>query len=224
MKKNICLALILFLILFLSGCSITRVNNESFDSIINTVLYKDNDLFNVSFEGYKFYLPRGTMVSEKKEYNLEINDSKNIYYLYVDTIAYYYKTKVEHEIDNSLFYSKNLNYKDIYGYIDISKIDNKYFVEVMYNYAKIESYVDSDNLNEAFLNICYILSSIRFNDSAISYKLSNHEFDYTTEEFNIFKSKKDDDNFLKYVEEFDRYSDNTTNKHDDDIIETNEGE
>lgn len=208
----------------LTGCSFSKVDEESFDGIINTVLYNDNSLYNQSFVGYKFYKPRATTVDEMKEYNLEISDGKNIYYLYVDTVSYYYKTKVEHEVDNKLFFSKNLNYGDKYGYIDISEIDNKFFIEFMYNYSKIESYVDEHNLYDAFLNICYILSTIDFNDETINYKLSHSELSVTTEEFNIFKSKKDEDNFLKYVEEFDKYEKNNSTISDDDVISTDESE
>lgn len=208
------------LLILLTGCSIQKIEEESFDSIINTVLYSDNDLSNQVFDGFKFYLPRGTTVDLKKEYNLEIKDNKNTYYLYIDVISYYYKTKKEHKIDDSLFYSKNLNYKDEFGYIDISKVDNKYFLEVMYNYAKVEAYVLEDDLYDAFLNICYILSTINFNDSAINYQLSNQEFESKTEEFDIFESKKDDDNFLEYIEEFDKYENSNNTSPDEDIIET----
>ena len=148
MKKIVSLALILLL---LTGCSISKVQDDSFDSVINTVLYKDTNLFNVSLDGYKFYLPRSATVEEKREYNLEIKDKKNIYYLYISPIEYYYKTKVEHKESNNIFYSKNLNYKNYNGYVDITKIDNKYFIEAVYNYAKIETYVSSNDLNDTFL-------------------------------------------------------------------------
>lgn len=215
MKKYIAL----LLLIFITGCSITKIKEESFDDIIQTILYKDSHLSNVNFDGYKFYLPRGSQVKEKKEYNLEIRNNFNTYYLYVDTIAYYYKTKVNHEVDNKIFFSKNLNYNKHEGYIDITEVNNKYFLEVMYNYAKVESYVSKDNLYNAFSDICYILSTIDFNDSAIQYKLKKRELITTTEEFNIFKSKKEDDNFLKYVEEYDKYDKQSTNK-DQDVIDT----
>ena len=214
MKK---IGLTLLLLLF-TGCTILKVDERSFDSIINTVLYKDTNLVNTSFEGYKFYNPRGMTVKEKKEYNLEIKDKKNYYYLYVDTVAYHYKTKSQHEEDKNIFYSKNLNNQDKFGYIDITKVENKYFLEVMYNYAKIEAYLDEDNLYDGFINVCYILSTIKFNNSAIEYRLSNKKFETKSEEFNIFNSKKNDDNFLKYVEEFDKYEKSTAK--DQDIIET----
>jgi len=216
MKKNICLALIFLL---LTGCSIQRVNDESFDSIIKTVLYEDSNLVNINFDGYKFYLPRGTTVNEKKEYNLEIKDNRNSYYLYVDTVSYFYKTKKSHELDKNLFYSSNLAYKDKFGYIDVSKIGDKYFLEIMYNYAKIESYVEEDYLYDAFLNICYILSTIEFNEKAIEYKLNYKELETKSYEFDIFKSKKDNDDFLEYIEEFDKYVENDKNE-DQDFIET----
>ncbi len=220
MKKYLCLPL---LILLFCGCSISKIEDESFDSIINTVLYKDTTLFNVSFEGYKFYLPRGTSVREQKQNNLEISDKNSNYYLYVDTVSYYYKTKAQHEIDSNIYYSKNLESNGHFGYVDISKIDEKYFVEIMYNYAKIEAYVNEDNLYDSFFNMCYILSTIDYYDSAISYKLSNKDLVTGSEEFNIFTSKKDTDNFLEYVEEFDKYDENSeveNNKHDEDIIDT----
>ena len=93
----------------------------------------------------------------------------------------------------------------------------------MYNYAKIEAYVNEDNLYDSFFNMCYILSTIDYYDSAISYKLSNKDLVTGSEEFNIFTSKKDTDNFLEYVEEFDKYDENSeveNNKHDEDIIDT----
>ena len=220
MKKFICLALI---VLLLGGCSIARVEVNSFESIINTILYKDTNLANASFDGYKFYLPRGTTVTEKKQTNLEIKDAKNYYYLYVDAISYYYKTKGSHKVDNNIFYSKDLSNGSNFGYIDISKVNDKYFIEVMYNYAKIEAYVTEYTLYDAFLNVCYILSTIDFNESVINYRLSNKELETTTEEFNIFKSKKDDDNFLQYIEEFDKYNSDTEDVNtgqDQDSLET----
>ena len=222
MKKIIYL---IFSLLLVTGCSVQRVDDNSFDKVINSILYQSFDIFNVSSDGYKFYLPRGTTILEKNEYNLKIKDKSSLYYLYISPVEYYYKTNVVHKENDSIFYSKNLSYNNYNGYIDTSKINDKYFIEAIYNYAKIETYVDSENLNNVFLNVCCILSTINYNDSVIKYKFSNHEFDSTTEEFSIFKSKKTDDNFLKYVEEFDKYSsDKSASKRDDDIIETEEGE
>lgn len=216
MKKLIGLSLAFLLLL--TGCS--RVEEKSFDSIINNVLYQDKSLANKNYNGYKLYLPRGTTTRNKISKNLQIIDNNNSYYLYVDTISYYYKTKEEHQIDNNIFYSTNLNYKDKFGYIDITKVDNKYFLEVMYNYSKIETYVKEEDLYDAFLNICYILTTIRYNDTIIKYNLDSEEFVTKGIEFDIFKSKKDNDNFLQWIEEYDKYESKSNDTKDQDIIET----
>ena len=90
MKKIIGIFLI---VLVITGCSIKKVSNDSFDSIINSVLYEESNLANVNFDGYKFYLPRGSKVYDKDLSNIEIRSGNNTYYLYVDMISYYYKTK-----------------------------------------------------------------------------------------------------------------------------------
>ena len=69
MKKNISLTLLLLLV---TGCSISTINDNSFDNIVNSILYQDNNLYNTSFDGYKLYLPRGTTVLEKRDYNLSV--------------------------------------------------------------------------------------------------------------------------------------------------------
>ncbi len=219
MKKLIGLSLAFLLLI--TGCSV--VEEKSFDAIINNVLYQDQNLANKNYDGYKLYLPRGTTTNDKVSKNLVIKDQDNTYYLYVDTIAYYYKTRENHEIDNNIFYSTNLNYKDKFGYIDISKIDNKYFLEVMYNYAKIEAYVKEDSLYDAFLNICYILTTISYNDSTIKYNLDNDILETKTVEFDIFKSKKNNDNFLQWIKEYDKYENKNSSK-DQDIIETEDND
>ena len=91
----------------------------------------------------------------------------------------------------------------------------------MYNYAKIESYVNEENLYDSFMNICYILATIDYNDTTIKYRLNDEEFKARGEEFDIFKSKKDNDNFLQWIEKYDKYEEKNTTK-DQDIIETDE--
>ena len=88
MKKVLTLLLMFLLI---TGCS--KIKDNSFDNIIDSILYQDTKLANNNFDGYKFYLPRGLKVYNKNDSNIEIKDSNNTYYLYVDMISYYYKTK-----------------------------------------------------------------------------------------------------------------------------------
>ena len=52
-----------------------------------TILTKDIDLANSYFAGYKYYLPRGVKIVNKKEYNAKLISGKNSYYLFVDVIG-----------------------------------------------------------------------------------------------------------------------------------------
>ena len=57
-------------------------------------------------DGYSLYLPKGVVVTDKKDYNLKVKDNKYYYYLYVDTVAYYYKVENAFVEKNNNFFSK----------------------------------------------------------------------------------------------------------------------
>ena len=205
-----------------TGCRIVQVSNDSISDIMKTILYVDNKLKNTFMEGYQLYLPRGVYIDDKSDYNLKIKDDNSIYYLYVDTIAYYYKTENLYEEKNDHFYSQKFRYNNIDGYIDIIDNNEYYFVTLMYNYSKIETYVLKNNFEASFMNMCNILSSIKFNDSVISKYVDKGVFVYQEEKFNIFESDAKNDNFLKYEEEYGIYKDKINTQKDNDVIEIDE--
>ena len=220
MKKI--LITLLFSMLFISGCSIIKVSNDSVNDIFETVLFVDNKLSNTYMNGYKFYLPQGVKIVDKADYNIKIKDSDVYYYLYIDTIAYHYKTNSTYEINNNHFYSKKINNKNIEGYVDIEEVNDKYFIVLMYNYAKIEAYVNKNDFDKVFTNMCYILSTIEFNDEVINGYIGEKGSVSKEEDFDIFSSKKENDNFLTYEKEYGTYKDKIPNNYGEDIndIET----
>lgn len=212
--------LLLVVIIFVTGCE--TVNYNSVSTIIKTVLYKESKLANANFEGYELYLPQGTKIVDKRDYNLKIKDNDNYYYLYVDTIAYHYKIKNELDINKNHFYAEELYYKNYFGYVDISEYDNYYFIVIMYNYAKIESFIPKNEFNDVFANMCSILTSVKYNDKIIDTYIDSDKTISRVEEFNIFSSKNEDDNFLKYEQEYDVYDDENNNEvKDEDHIDLN---
>lgn len=219
MKKLI--ITLLFSVLFVSGCSIIKVSNDSVSDIFRTILYVDNNLSNTFMEGYKFYLPQGVKIVDKSDYNFKIKDNKAYYYLYIDTIAYHYKTKKDYNINDSHFYSQIIEHNGINGYVDIKEVNNKYFIVLMYNYAKIEAYIEKNDFNETFTNMCYILSTIKFNDEIINDKIGENSTIFQEEEFNIFDSKHENDNFLTYEKEYGTYKGNSNdfNDFDNDVLD-----
>ena len=216
MKKL--LITLLFSVLFVSGCTILKVSNKSISDIFDTVLYVENDLTNTYMEGYKFYLPKGVKVVDKNDYNIKIKDDSTYYYLYVDTIAYHYKTNNTYTINDSHFYSEKIEHNGINGYVDIKEVNDKYFIVLMYNYVKIESYVNKSDFDKTFTNMCYILSTVKFNDKVIDEYVGESSNIFQEEEFDIFSSKHENDNFLTYEKEYGTYKESESNKYEDNDV------
>lgn len=214
--------IILLFILFITGCSIEKIDDKSINGIINTVLYSQNKRSNRNFEGYNLYIPQGVSILNKDDYNIKFKDSSVYYYLYVDTIAYHYKTNNIIELDDEHYFTKMLLKDNTIGYVDITENEDNYFVVVMYNYAKIESYVPKDELKSKFIVISNILSSIKYNEKIIDTYVGSNKKVIQEEKFNIFSSRKEKDSFLDYVEEYDKYV-NNTNK-DEDVIDIQEND
>lgn len=207
---------------FISGCSIVKVSTNSLSDIIRTILYVDNKLSNTYMEGYELYLPQGVKVIDKAEYNLKIKDDKSYYYLYIDTIAYHYKVDNSFVENANHFYSQKLLNNGKIGYIDIISRGDYYYIALMYNYAKIESYVKKSDFNSVMMNMCSILSSIKYNDSVISGYIGNNKTMTKEERFDIFDSTVDDDKFLKYESEYGTYKDTIDVNVDNDVINVDE--
>lgn len=189
------------MILFVSGCTVVRIDTTNTDNIIDVVLSKENNLFNRIGKGYKYYIPRGVTYIDTTDLNDTLYSGGNYYYLYIDVISYFNKVEKEYSINKEAFYSKIISTDTKDGYIEINKSGEKYFIEFMYNYAKIEALVDKSEINNVVLNASYILSTIKFNDDIIKIMLDSEFFTNKDEVYDIFTSKKKSDRFLKIVEE-----------------------
>lgn len=217
MKK---LLVLLSILTLLTGCTITKINKDSIDKVIDSVMKKDSKLKNVHFEGYSYYVPRGIRFVDKKEYNAILKDEyNNNYYLYVDVISYYHKVKEKYKVNKKAYYSKEVKTKNKFGYVEIKEDKTGYLVEAMYNYAKIEAYVEKDSLNDAMTNISMILSSMKYNDKVLSSTVGENILSYKEESYNIFKTKEKTSDFLDYVKEYDNYD---QEKKDEDNLKIDE--
>lgn len=213
MKK---IVLLLCLVVLLTGCNIKTIKDDNIDTIIESVLTKDVNLANSYFSGYKYYLPRGLKLANKKEYNAKLISGVNNYYLFVDVIAYYNKVDTKFTRSDS-YYSKELNYNNKKGYIEITEFKNLYFIEIMYNYAKIEALVTEKDLKSTIINSCYILSSIKFNDKIIETLIGDNVFDYKETIYDIFGPHKDVDDFLNFDDD-NQYKDYNQSVKNSDVL------
>ena len=207
---------------FISGCSIVKVSTNSVGDIFDTILYVDNNLSNTYMEGYELYLPQGVKLVDKADFNLKIKDNKNYYYLYIDTIAYHYKVENAFKENYNHFYSKKISHNGKIGYIDIVSDEDYYFVVLMYNYAKIESYVRKSDFNSVMMNMCSVLSSIKYNDNVINGYVGDNKTVLQEERFNIFDANIENDNFLKYESEYGTYKEQIDISKDNDVIDVDE--
>lgn len=199
MKKK---AILLMIIILVSGCTVVRINTKSIDNIVDIILSKNNTLYNQIGKGYKYYVPRGVSYIDSTEYNDTLYSDGNYYYLYVDVVGYYYNKNMPYTESGTLYYSKKIINGDKTGYITIRELNNKYLINFVYNYAKIEALVDKDDINDVVLNSSYILSTIKYNHNVIKIMLNEDYFTNKEEKYSAFESKEGSDSFtLQYDEE-----------------------
>lgn len=206
MKRLI--VLLSIVIIFMTGCSVIKLDRTDIGYNIKNLLSKKVKLHNVYYDGYKYYLPKGIRFIRKEDYNaILMDENNNKYYLYVDAVGYYYKMENDYEENGSSHYSKRLNYNKKNGYIQVDKVDSKYFIQFVFNYVKIETYVSPRDLTSAVNNMCLILRSVKFNDSVLESLIGDNVLDYKEEDYTLFKADSTKESFLDVVEreETDRY-------------------
>ena len=194
--KKIFLILLMFV---LTGCSVVRIDTDNIENILKVVLTKDNNLYNQIGEGYKYYVPGGVTYIDSDESNDVLYSNGVYYYLYIDSIDYYYDNETKYKEDSSKFYSYELKKSDGYkysGYLDIVKQDKLYLISFVYNHAKIEAIVDKNDINDTILNASYILSTIKYNRNITKLIIEDDNFTNKTGKYSDYISK---DNGGKFV-------------------------
>ena len=206
MKKLVVLLSIVTIIT--TGCTVTKLDDKEFSNNVNLLMSEKHKNYNVYYEGYKYYMPKGISFIDKEDYNAILQDkNSNRYYLYVDAIGYYNKIENDYEINEDSYYSEKIEFNGKDGYIQIDEDKGKYFIQFVYNYAKMEAYVSKDDLVDTITNMCCILRSVKFNNKILESIIGENALDYKEEEYTLFKADSSKESFLDVVEreETDRY-------------------
>lgn len=206
MKRLIVLLSIVTILV--TGCSINKLDNNDIGKNIKTLMSEKVKLYNVFYEGYKYYIPKGVGFLDKDDYNAVLKDkNNNKYYLYVDVISYYHKIENDYKVKNDTHYSKRLDYNGKTGYIQIDEVDDKYFIQFVYNYAKMEAYVKEDDLVDVVTNMCLILRTVKYNNVVLESLIGENKLNYKEEDYTLFKADSSKESFLDVVEreETDKY-------------------
>ena len=213
MKKFVFL---LTLIVFLTGCTVTNINDEDLTSLIKDAIEEKNNDYTEIYNGYKLKIPQGMKIVGKNDYNSKLIFDEDYYYLFIDIISKYYKEEIAYQANNTSYLSLNINYDKKDGYIEINKNDDgKYEIVAEYNYAKIEAVLPEEHLKLGVYNIIKILSSIEYNDKIIDTLVGENALNYEEKEFDLFGSKREEGYFMDYVDEYNEYE--STIK-DEDVI------
>ena len=200
MKKLVILLSVVMILV--TGCSVTKLDNNDIGKNMSTILSQKNKLYNVYYNGYKYYLPKGISFISKDDYNAVLSDSHgNKYYMFVDAISYYHKVENDYEVNLNSHYSKILNYNNKTGYIQIDEVKEKYFIQYVFNYVKIEAYIEKKDLTSAINNMSYILKSVKFNRVVLESLIGENVLDYKEENFSLFKAdSSSSESFMDVVE------------------------
>ena len=199
--------LLVLFVCILTGCSVIRINTDSYDTNIYNVLKRENYDVNTNSVGYQYYLLNGITKHEGSDFNQVLKSSNGTYYMYVDLVSYYHKVSKDYTPDDSLFISKRINYKDNTGYLEVIDKSDYYYVKAMYNYSKIEALISKNKLNDSLVEIFYTLSSIKYNDTIVEDILGNEKYDLSeNKEYKIFNvDNSDRSNYLEEVKKYDVY-------------------
>lgn len=191
------------IMLLMTGCSVTKLDSNDLGRNVKILLSEKSSLYNVFYDGYKYYLPKGVGFVTKDDYNAVLKDSVgNKYYLYVDAIGYYNKIENTYKVNNKSHYSKKLDYNKKTGYIQIDEVDSSYYIQFVYNYAKLEALVDKKDLTSTVSNMCYILRTVKFNDKILDSLIGENTLDYKEENYSLFDSNSSNETFLGVVEKY----------------------
>ena len=199
MKKL--LILLSISVLFITGCSVTRLDSNDLLKNVDNLLSVKVSMYNEFYEGYKYYLPKTLKFIDKDEYNAILQDrNNNRYYLYIDAISYYHKIKNDYEEKDGSYISKRLDYCKKTGYLQIDEVDSKYFVQYVFHYGKMEAYVSHDELVDVITNMSCVLRSVKFNNEVLASLIGENVLDYKEEDYSLFKADSSKENFLDVVE------------------------
>lgn len=198
-KKRVILLVIIALIL--TGC--TKID-KNLDTVIGAVMSNEVDSVNTVSTGYELYVPIGVKQLVDNEYNQKFKIKSTYVYLYVDTISYYYKNRLNNEIEKDYnYYYKSILLNGKNGYVGINKIDDdSYFTEIVYNYSKIEFYAGIEDLPVVLSNSLIILNSIKYNDNLIKLELDNTVNDGREVKYELDKPEDSESTFSQVLQEY----------------------
>ena len=198
-KRRVIFLVIIALIM--TGC--TKLDSN-IDNIVSATMSKEINKVNTVSTGYKLYIPIGVTQLMDNEYNQKFKIRDTHVYLYVDTVSYYYRNRLNLKTGNDYnYYYKEIKLNDKTGYIGINKLDDgSFFALIVYNYSKIEFYTNEIDLPIIISNSLMMLNSISYNDNLIKLELGNVDNNNREVKYELDKPKDSESTFSQYLQEY----------------------
>lgn len=221
MRKRL-IIILLVLIFTLTGCNSYNMKTMDIEQALLLGITSNSELYNTNNVGYRYYLPRGFIVEEDRD-NIQILKSNGIeYFLNIDLISYYNKSEIIRDTSTNVYKYLPINVNGKTGFLEITQNDDYFLIKMVYNYAIIEANVKGNEINSSIINMGYILSSIKYNDSIINNKFGEDVLELKESVYKIFEpeEKKDDKKtYAYYLEQYNEYTGEINTKiQDPDVI------
>lgn len=216
--------ILLFITIFTTACSVDVININDFDEVLSYLSNQELNS-NQNANGYKYYLPTNMLLEEVLSNNHILYSDGVSYYMYVDTISYFYQNMNEVDYNQEdVFYFKKLEYDDKIGYIKIEEynIDSQYHIVVNFNYVTLEALVLDKNIENSIYLMIEIANNVQYNDEVIEKSIVFTNNNTKTEIYDIFSKDEEQVDYLEYLKEYDTYEDYNNELPDEDLIQTEE--
>lgn len=202
--------LIILMIFCLTGCSSKKISDMTPEEALSLGITSNSELYNTNNIGFRYYLPRGFTLEENRD-NIQILKSDGIeYFLNVDLVSYYNKTEITRDENNTNVYKYipiTANNKS--GFLEITQNNDYFLIKMVYNYAIIEAQVKESQINNSIMNMGYIVSSIKYNDSIINNKFGEDVLELKESVYKIFapaEKKTETKTYAYYLEQYNEYT------------------
>ena len=86
--------LLVIIVLILTGC---KKIDSNMDNIVNATMTSEVNMVNTVSTGYQLYIPIGVKQLVDSEYNQKFKIRDTDVYLYVDTVSYWYKNRLNYD-------------------------------------------------------------------------------------------------------------------------------
>jgi len=199
MKRIIALLLVAFL---LTGCQLTEENIRAeiitkIDEHVKNTEFPKNNTYRQS---YSYYLPISASIEEQFKSNdiIKVNQAK--LYFFVDLYSYKNSLDINYRLNLDPLYQKEVSLNNRVFTLTVYQNKTEYIVFASNNFSRVSANTTIGYLPDIIETMITLMSTIEVDDDVVLSAEVEVE-NPIVESIDIFKSKVEEDNVIKYQEE-----------------------